>query len=62
MTTTHRNHQERYSHIQHMQSSIDRLLAASKDWKPADAVRGEATILKLERQIEETKAELMASR
>jgi len=62
MTTTHRSHQESYSHIYHMQASIDRLLIASKDWQPADAVRGEATIQQLERQIAEVKAEMLASR
>jgi hypothetical protein len=45
-----------------MRDSIDRLLAASKDWKPADAERGEATILKLEKQIELAKAEMLTSR
>jgi hypothetical protein len=60
MTTT--NHQANYWHIQHMRDSIDRLLAASKSWKPADAERGEATILKLEKQIEQAKAEMLTSR
>jgi hypothetical protein len=59
-TTTH--HQVHYWNIQHMRESIDRLLAASKDWKPADAERGEATILKLEKQIEQAKAEMLTSR
>lgn len=62
MTTTFRNHQECYSHILHMQASIERLLIASKDWKPADAVRGEATILKLEAQIAQVRADMLASR
>ncbi|SEP58628.1 hypothetical protein SAMN03159444_00136 [Pseudomonas sp. NFACC02] len=51
-----------YWNIQHMRDSIERLLAASKKWKPADAVRGEATILKLEKQIEREKAEMLAGR
>lgn len=58
MPTTHRNHQEAYSHIYHMQQSIDRLLIASKNWKPDDAERGEKTLKKLELQIARTKAEL----
>lgn len=57
--STNNNH---YWHIQHMRDSIDRLLAASKDWKPADAERGEATILKLEKQIDQAKAEMLTSR
>ncbi|WP_110951291.1 hypothetical protein [Pseudomonas bohemica] len=62
MTTTFRNPQESYSHIYHMQQSIDRLLIASKDWKPDDAARGEATIQKLQRQIAQVKAEMLANR
>lgn len=58
MLTTHRNHQEAYSHIRFMQESVERLLIASKDWKPDDAERGEKTIVKLELQIARTKAEL----
>lgn len=57
MTTTHANRQERYWNIQHMKSSLERLLAASKDWSPADAVRGERTIKLLERQIADAIAE-----
>ena len=52
----HTNHQANYWHIQSMRDSVDRLLAASKNWKPEDAVRGEATILQLEHQIAEAKA------
>lgn len=48
-----------YWNIQHMRDSIDRLLAASKTWKPADAERGESTILKLEKQIEQARAEML---
>lgn len=62
MPTTHRSHQEAYSNIYHMQQSIERLLAASKDWKPDDAQRGEKTLMKLELQIARTKAELQLNR
>jgi len=51
MTTTFKNAQERAWHIQHMRANVELLLAASKDWSPADAVRGERTIKQLERQI-----------
>jgi hypothetical protein len=57
-----KNHQEAYSNIYHMQQSIDRLLVASKDWKPEDAVRGEKTLMRLELQIARTKAELQLNR
>jgi len=62
MPTTHRNHQEAYSHIMYMQQSIDRLLIASKDWKPEDAARGEKTLMILEMQIARTKSELKLNR
>lgn len=62
MPTTHRNHQEAYSNIRFMQESVERLLIASKDWKPDDAVRGEATLIRLDKQIERAKAEMLASR
>ncbi|UZJ58605.1 hypothetical protein OKW98_18685 [Pseudomonas sp. KU26590] len=57
-----KNHQEAYSNIYHMQQSIDRLLVASKDWKPEDAARGEKTLMRLELQIAQTKAELQLNR
>lgn len=57
-----KNHQEAYSDIYHMQQSIDRLLIASKDWKPEDAARGEKTLMRLELQIAQTKAELQLNR
>lgn len=62
MPTTHRNHQEAYANIRFMQESVERLLIASKDWKPDDAERGEKTLIRLEKQIERTKAEMLASR
>jgi hypothetical protein len=61
MTTTFKNSQERAWHIQHMRSSVDLLLAASKDWSKADAERGERTIKQLERQIFESMNELPAT-
>ena len=57
-----KNHQEAYSSIYHMQQSIDCLLIASKNWKPEDAARGEKTLVTLERQIAEARAELVATR
>jgi len=61
MTTTFRNSQERAWNIQHMRASVDRLLAASKDWSPADAKRGEKTILLLQRQIDKALAATFAA-
>lgn len=61
MPATHDNHQARAWHIQHMRESIDRLLAAAPNWKPADAVRGEKTIKQLERQILEAYDEPIAA-
>ena len=60
MNATH--HQVHYWNIHHMRDRIDRLILASKSWKPADAARGEATIANLERQIERAKANIAAGR
>jgi hypothetical protein len=61
MTTAHNNRQERYWNIQHMKSSLELLLAASKDWSPADAERGERTIKLLERQIADAISESLTA-